>query len=64
MRVEEFLFKNGLKYELWVLGTVEDKLHIQIKTDKFDGDGDTQEYLVKDNILFPNEREENYNKDL
>jgi hypothetical protein len=53
MRIEEFLKTGGLKYDLWVLGTEDDKIKIEIKTDKFDGDGCTQYFLVKDNMLFP-----------
>ncbi len=53
MRIEEFLKQGGSKYYLRVLGTEDDKIKIEIKTDAFDGDGDTQIFLVKDNILFP-----------
>jgi len=53
MRIEEFLRKGGIRYYLWVVGTEDDKIKIEIKSDAFDGDGDTQTFLVKDNILFP-----------
>lgn len=53
MRIEEFLLNNGNKYQLRVVGEKEGALQIEIQTELFDGDGSTQEYLVKENILFP-----------
>lgn len=53
MRIEEFLRKNGKKYDLRVIGEKDDKLHIEVQTTEWDGDGSTEEFLVKDNILFP-----------
>jgi hypothetical protein len=57
MRIEEFLKENGSRYNLHVLGTKDDKLHIEVQTLKWDGEGSIREYLVKDNILFSLETE-------
>lgn len=57
MRIEEFLKNNGKKYELRVVGEEDDKLRIEVQTCEWDGDGSAQTFLVKDNILFPDERE-------
>ena len=59
LRIEEFLRNNGKSHALRVLGEKDDKLHIEIQTMQWDGDGSTQEYLVKDNILFPINTESN-----
>lgn len=53
MSIEEFLNTGGLKFELWILGHEDGKLRILIKNLHYDGDGDSQEFLVKDNILYP-----------
>lgn len=54
MRIEEFLRNNGKKYELRVIAEEQDdKLRIEVQTTEWDGDGSVQNFLVKDNILYP-----------
>lgn len=55
-RIEEFLNENGRKYELRIIGKQDDKIHIVVQTLEWDGDESSQEYLVKDNLLFPIEQ--------
>jgi hypothetical protein len=57
MRIEEFLRNNGKFYILRVLGEKDEKLHIEIQTTEWDGEGSIREYLVKDNLTFPIETE-------
>jgi hypothetical protein len=58
MRIEEFLRKNGKKYELRVVGKDDNGIHIEVQTLEWDGDASTQEFYVNNNILFPIEKEE------
>lgn len=53
MRIEEFLRKNGKKYNLRVINIEGDELRIEVQTLKWDGDGSTEEFIVKDNLFFP-----------
>jgi len=57
MRIEEFLRNNGKNYQLRVIGEEDDKLHIEVQTLEWDGEGSTQDFMVKDNILFPIEND-------
>jgi hypothetical protein len=53
MRIEEFLRKNGKKYELRVIDKEDRGVHIEVQTLAWDGDESTQEFFVCNNILFP-----------
>jgi len=59
MKIEEFLRKNGKKYNLRVIGEKNDKLHIEVQTLGWDGEGSIKEYLIKDGSIFPIETELN-----
>jgi hypothetical protein len=52
MRLEEFLRSNGKKYELRIISK-DPELRIEVETLEWDGDENTKQFIVKDNLTFP-----------